>query len=198
MRLIFLFLFAIAAALPPAQAQTPLAITSNATLPSSPAGSPAQIPIQITGGTPPFTFSLKKGQLPTELVLNNSTGVISGTPRGPSSTEIQVQVRDSSAPVRYKAKNFTLPISGDAPALPTFKAIPSVAQVDKPFSFTLNATKGKTPYTFTTNSTLPAGLTLSTSGTLSGTPLLSAAPQASAKVQSYNCTYFANLSAAEY
>jgi formylglycine-generating enzyme required for sulfatase activity len=51
--------------------------------------------------------------------------------------------------------------------------------VDKQFSFTLNATRGKTPYTFTTNSTLPAGLTLSPSGTLSGTPLPSAAPQAS-------------------
>ena len=90
-----------------------------------------------------------------------------------------MQVRDSGAPVRYKAKNFILPISGDSPALPTFKLIEPGAQVDKQFSFTLNATRGKTPYTFTTNSTLPAGLTLSASGTLSGTPLPSAAPQAS-------------------
>ncbi len=179
MRLIFLFLFAIAAALPSAHAQTPLIFTSNATLPSSPAGSPASIPVQITGGTQPYSFALKRGQtLPTGLVLNNSTGVISGTPRGPSSTEIQVQVRDSGSPVRYKAKNFTLPISGDAPALPTFKVIPSVAQVDKPFSFTLNATRGRAPYTFTTNSTLPAGLSLSASGVISGTPLPAAAPQA--------------------
>jgi hypothetical protein len=44
----------------------PLVFTSNATLPSSPAGSPASIPVQITGGTPPYTFSLKAGQtLPT-------------------------------------------------------------------------------------------------------------------------------------
>ena len=93
MRLIFLFLFAIAAALSSVHAQTPLVFTSNATLPSSPAGSPVSIPVQITGGTQPYTFNLKKGQtLPTGLVLNNSTGVISGTPRGPSSTEIQVQV----------------------------------------------------------------------------------------------------------
>jgi formylglycine-generating enzyme required for sulfatase activity len=62
--------------------------------------------------------------------------------------------------------------------LPTFKLIEPGAQVDKFFSLTFNATKGKTPYTFTTNSTLPAGLTLSPSGTLSGTPLLAAAPQA--------------------
>ena len=107
MRLIFLFLFAVAAALPSVQAQTPLVFTSNATLPSSPAGSPASIPVQITGGTQPYSFALKRGQtLPTGLTLDPSTGVISGTPRGPSSTEIQVQVRDSGAPVRYKAKNF--------------------------------------------------------------------------------------------
>jgi hypothetical protein len=104
--------------------------------------------------------------------------VISGTPRGPSSTEIQVRVRDSSWPARSKAKNFILLISGDAPALPTFKLIEPRAQADKFFSFTFNATKGKPPYTFTTNSTLPPGLTLSPSGTLSGTPLLAAAPQA--------------------
>lgn len=59
MRLIFLFLFAIAAALNSAHAHTPLAFTSNATLPSSPAGSPASIPVQITGGTPPYSFALK-------------------------------------------------------------------------------------------------------------------------------------------
>jgi hypothetical protein len=50
MRLLFLFLFAIAAALSSTHAQTPLVFTSNATLPSSPAGSPASIPVQITGG----------------------------------------------------------------------------------------------------------------------------------------------------
>ena len=66
MRLIFLFLLAIAAALNSAHAQTPLAFTSNATLPSSPAGSPASIPVQITGGTQPYSINLKKGQtLPT-------------------------------------------------------------------------------------------------------------------------------------
>lgn len=82
MRLIFLFLLALAAALNSAHAQTALVFTSNATLPSSPAGSPAAIPIQITGGTPPYTFTLKRGQtLPTGLTLDPSTGVISGTPR---------------------------------------------------------------------------------------------------------------------
>jgi hypothetical protein len=61
MRLSFFFLFAIAAALNSAHAQTPLVFTSNATLPSSPAGSPASIPVQITGGTQPYTFNLIKG-----------------------------------------------------------------------------------------------------------------------------------------
>jgi hypothetical protein len=128
MKLTLAFLLALAAALNSAHAQTALVFTSNATLPSSPAGSPASIPVQITGGTQPYSFTLKRGQtLPTGLELDPSTGVISGTPRGPSSTEIQVQVRDSGAPVRYKAKNFILPISGDSPALPTFKLIePSV------------------------------------------------------------------------
>ena len=161
-----------------------ITITNNATLPTLPdvwkAGSFDSLSINAQGGTPPYTFSLKKGQtLPTGITLDSSTGVISGLPRGSSSTEIQVRVRDSGSPSRSKAKNFILTISGDAPALPTAKVIEPSAQVDKPFSFTFNATKGMTPYTFSTNqSLLPAGLTLNPStGTLSGTPLPSAAPQ---------------------
>ena len=177
MHLIFLFLFTIAAAITSANAQTPLAITSNATLPSSPAGSPAAIPIQVTGGTPPYTFSVKTGQtLPKDLLLNNSTGVISGIPTGPSSSSFQISVRDSGSPVSSKAKNFNLTISADAPVLPAVK-FDTGAQADKFYTFTFNATKGKPPYTFSNSTALPAGLTLSPSGVLSGTPLPSAAPQ---------------------
>ena len=42
--------------------------------------------------------------------------------------------------------------------------------VNTPFSQTFTATGGSNPYTFTTLSTLPAGITLSTGGVLSGTP----------------------------
>ncbi|MFH1422540.1 MAG: SUMF1/EgtB/PvdO family nonheme iron enzyme, partial [Planctomycetota bacterium] len=36
--------------------------------------------VLISGGTPPYTFSLTTGELPAGLSLNSSTGVISGTP----------------------------------------------------------------------------------------------------------------------
>ncbi|MFZ9938251.1 MAG: putative Ig domain-containing protein, partial [Luteolibacter sp.] len=85
-------------------------------------------------------------------------------------------MKDSSVPVLSHYRNFSLQIRGDAPKLSKFDFAPG-PRTDAPFSHTFNATGGKPPYTFSTNSTLPAGLTLSPEGVLSGTPLLSAAPQ---------------------
>jgi len=180
MRTIFFTLFALVAALNPAFSQATLVFTTNATLRTVNAGSFDSIPLQVAGGTPSYTFSLPTGQkLPEGLVLDSATGVISGTPVRPTSTTVQVVVRDSGVPVRARSRNFTLNIAADAPILPAirFDALPQLPQVDQNFSYTFTASKGKPAYTFSNSTTLPAGLTLSPSGVLSGTPLLSAAPQ---------------------
>ena len=51
------------------------------------------------GGTPNYTFSLFSGSLPGGLMLNTSTGAITGTPTGPAGTFSFIgQVSDSGSP----------------------------------------------------------------------------------------------------
>jgi hypothetical protein len=52
-----------------------------------PFNSPA---LMVTGGTPPYTFSVATGTLPPGLTLNTSTGAITGTPTAPGTFTIQV------------------------------------------------------------------------------------------------------------
>lgn len=48
-------------------------------------------------GTPPYTFSISAGALPTGLSLNAATGVASGTPTGAGTFNFTVMVTDSAA-----------------------------------------------------------------------------------------------------
>jgi hypothetical protein len=52
--------------------------------------------LQAAGGTPPNTWSLVSGQLPTSLTLSTSTGIISGVPTVAGSFSFTVQVKDGA------------------------------------------------------------------------------------------------------
>ena len=54
--------------------------------------------LQASFGTPPYTWSIVSGSLPPGLGLNNSTGVISGSPTVVGTTTFSVQVKDSATP----------------------------------------------------------------------------------------------------
>lgn len=65
-------------------------------LPEVMVGSSYSQTLQITGGTSPYTWSITSGSLPNGLLLNPSTGVISGTPTVPGTFNFTVQVRDAT------------------------------------------------------------------------------------------------------
>ena len=122
-------------------------------------------PMMVTGGTPPYTFSVV-GTLPPGLTLNPSTGAITGTPTAPGS--FTIQVTDSLHLVASTSCPF---IINPPPAL-TCLASGTTGEVGVPFnSPALTVTGGTAPYTFSVVGTLPAGLTLNSStGAISGTP----------------------------
>ena len=91
----------------------PLQITT----PSLPAGqtlSPYTGSVAVTGGVAPYTWALLSGQLPSGLVLNASTGQISGTPVLVTTSIFTIQVTDSEIPALSQSKQFTVDISAGA------------------------------------------------------------------------------------
>ncbi|WP_160115092.1 putative Ig domain-containing protein [Bryocella elongata] len=145
---------------------TPVSIQTLA-LPSASVGVAYSAAILAQDGTTPYTFTLASGSLPAGLTLATS-GVISGTPTAVSSNSFVVQVKDAAANVATATLNLT--VSTATP--PTIQTSTLAAgTVGTAYTATITAAGGTAPYTFTqTAGTLPAGLSLSTTGVLSGTP----------------------------
>ena len=134
-------------------------------LPVGTLGQPYSQTLVASAGVPPFTFSITSGTLPSGLSLNTSTGLISGTPTGPGGP-VTFRVTDSTG--CFISSSVTFTVNSDLGFLTTSLASGTVGQ---PYSQTLVATGSATPFTFTTTSALPAGLSLNSStGVISGTP----------------------------
>jgi hypothetical protein len=117
-------------------------------------------------GKPPYTWSIT-GVMPVGLVLNSSTGNISGTPTEFGGFSYTVNVADSSSPVQTDSAQSILNIAQQLQILvnlfPTY--------INQPYNSSFFAIGGSYPYRWSLNSgNLPPGLTLDASGNLSGTP----------------------------
>src|ERR1700678_2739692 len=89
----------------------PPSITTNS-LPSGQVGTAYSAILVVTGGTPPYMWSLTSGTLPTDLSLNPSTGAITGTPTvSVTNTPLTFEVSDSSDPMLSSSVNLTLTIA---------------------------------------------------------------------------------------
>jgi len=66
--------------------------------------------IAVTGGNPPYTFSISSGSLPGGLILDSSSGIISGTPNLIGTSGFTVQVSDSSN--TSATKDYSINITG--------------------------------------------------------------------------------------
>ncbi|WP_344930551.1 putative Ig domain-containing protein, partial [Streptosporangium carneum] len=64
--------------------------------PAAQVGVAYSVPLTVTGGTAPLTWSIPAGSLPPGLTLNASTGVLSGTPTTTGSHPFTVQVTDAN------------------------------------------------------------------------------------------------------
>ncbi len=127
--------------------------------------------LTATGGIPPYTWSVLPA-LPNGLQFNvASPGSISGTPLTGTigTTTHTFTVLDSSTPFKQTASTDP-PLSLTITSLfITTNSLPN-ARVGRSYSTTLARSGGVTPFTWSVNQSLPAGLSLNTStGAITGT-----------------------------
>ena len=127
--------------------------------------------LQATGGITPYTWAVTTGNLPAGLVLNASTGAISGTPTASGTANFTVTVTDSETPTA-KTATANLSIVVNPAVSVTTTTLPAGVIGTAYAGATLAAAGGITPYTWSiTTGSLPTGLSLNAStGAISGTP----------------------------
>ncbi|MBC7839135.1 MAG: putative Ig domain-containing protein [Nitrospiraceae bacterium] len=157
---------------PPAPALPgPLTILTSSPLPAGTRQASYDITLAPSGGTPPYTWSLTPGSpsLPTGLVLNQSTGTISGTPTSVETKNTEFRLQDSKGESVEKVLPITVNPFPISLAILT-NSLPS-GVVSRDYAVALGGTGGTTPYTWgISNGSLPVGLNLDPSGVISGQP----------------------------
>lgn len=123
--------------------------------------------LAATGGTTPYTWALDSGSLPPGLSLS-SGGAITGTPTTPGPYSFTVEVTDAASGSDTQALSIEVVAGVD------ITNAPGAGDVGVPYSSTLTASGGATPYAWTiTSGALPLGLALNAStGAITGTPLV--------------------------
>ncbi|MBC8275732.1 MAG: putative Ig domain-containing protein, partial [Chloroflexi bacterium] len=142
-------------------------ITTPPLLPQGQTGSFYYTALQAAGGTPPYTWSIITGGLPTGLNLA-ATGIISGTPTIAGTFNFSAQVTDSAAATATQPFILTV----NQPPLKFLTTSLRMAKEGEGYSDKITVSGGTTPYTWSiTSGSLPIGLALQAgTGYISGAP----------------------------
>ena len=120
-----------------------------------------------TGGIGAITFTTAS-TLPTGLTLS-AAGILSGTPTQTGTFSIVVRATDANA-CFGNGSTYSLVINpAGCPTITVTNPATTTGTAGTAFNQTFSASGGAAPYTYTTTSSLPTGLTLSAAGVLSGT-----------------------------
>jgi hypothetical protein len=150
--------------------EPPPTITTTS-LPTAPLNGTYNAPVTATGGVPPLSWAISSGTLPAGLSLAKSTTdtvQITGKATAGGSSTFSITVTDAAG-FTSPAQQLTIVVS--SLAITTTSPLPP-GTVNSAYSqqFTASGGTGNITWTVTSGSTLPAGLSLSSSGLLSGTP----------------------------
>jgi type VI secretion system secreted protein VgrG len=147
----------------------PVITISPATLPAGTVGAAYSQTLTGSGGTAPYTFTVRSGTLPAGLTLT-AAGLLSGTPTTAGSSTVVIRGTDANG--CFAERTYVIAIApASCPVITISPATLPSGTVGVPYSQTLSGSGGTAPYIFAVSSgTLPAGLTLTPAGLLSGTP----------------------------
>jgi hypothetical protein len=148
----------------------PLGVIDTGTLTAGMTGANYSYLLRGTGGTTPYTWSLNSGTLPPGLLLNPTTGAITGIPTVTGSYDFVVKITDSTTAFALSDPLRIVVTAGPLVLLTTGDLTSGQVNVD--YTYTLLAGGGSQPYTWSiTSGALPTGLTLNAAtGAITGKP----------------------------
>ncbi len=134
-------------------------------------GRPYQFQLTAAGGGQPYTWTLASGKFPPGMLLETSTGKITGTPGLPGNYSFTAEVKDSGIAQQQVANEILTLSVGVAPLQIVTPALPG-AVMSSPYALQMEATGGVPPYLWSVESgALPSGLTLDAlTGRITGIP----------------------------
>ena len=83
--------------------------STTATFPNAPVNQLYYVLLTVSGGVPPYTWSVVQGSLPTGLAL--SAGTVSGTPTATGTSTFTLQVVDSGLPQAHASQQFSITVN---------------------------------------------------------------------------------------
>ena len=159
---------------PPQTANQSLGITINpqllittTSLPNGVVSTAYSANLQSSGGVGTITWSVSSGTLPAGLSMNGS-GAIAGTPTTAGASSFTVTAKDLGTPQQTVQQALTITVYAGLTITTT--SLPN-GTVNSAYSSTLQSAGGTGTITWSVSQgSLPAGLSLSSSGKISGTP----------------------------
>jgi hypothetical protein len=154
------------APLPPDPVAAPLTI-QTAMMPATAEGSEYSSSLAASGGVAPISWSIASGMLPAGLLLDMTSGLITGTAVTAGDYVFTVQARDQAGTTTSRA--LSIHVERATPQLSITTSTLNTVTATLPFSQALTASGGSGTYRWSVAGALPAGLTLSSAGVLAGT-----------------------------
>ncbi len=106
-------------------------------------GTPYSATLTARGGKAPFNWFLASGNLPAGLMLNQNTGVISGTPTCAGRSDFTIRVIDASSPALSSTKSYSIITSGTSTSCPPTSSVTTANMETEQAQFSAEAVGGR-------------------------------------------------------